>query len=59
MVKNKSFPTFWFIVLVVAVIWFLSETGYINFNVPWLPLVLIIVALGAIINNYGSKKRQD
>ena len=50
MTRSKNFPTFWVIVLVIAIVWFLGELGYINFNIPWLPLIVIIVAMGAIVN---------
>ncbi len=56
---KKVFPTFWFIVLFVALIWMLNELGYLNFNMPWLPAILIIVALGAIINHYGKRARKE
>ena len=55
---KKVFPTFWFIVLVMALIWFLNDVGFITFNVPWLPLILIIVAIGGILNSYGRKKKE-
>lgn len=46
----KRFPTFWVIVLVFGIIWLLSELGFIDVNVPWLPLIIVVIALGAIFN---------
>jgi len=51
--KRRSFPTFAVIVLLAAVAWFLSELGYLNINIPWIPLILIIVALGWIFNRFN------
>ncbi|MFW6282894.1 MAG: hypothetical protein ACOC1P_02465 [Minisyncoccales bacterium] len=34
-----------------ALVWFFGELGYLDIDVPWIPAVLIIIALGAIINS--------
>lgn len=52
---KRRFSSFWAIILIIAVVWFFSELGYIDFDIPWLPLILIIVALGAIINHLMGK----
>lgn len=49
-----GFPTFPVIVLVIGVLWFLSGIGIITIDIPWFPLVIIIVALGMIINRHGG-----
>jgi hypothetical protein len=49
--KNK-FPTLAVIVLIFAIAWFASELYKINVNIPWLPLILIIVAIGWIFNRF-------
>lgn len=53
--KKKKFPTFAVILLVVAVIWLLSELGYIAINVPWIPITIGIVAIGMIVNRYSEE----
>ena len=51
-----SFPTFAVIILVFAVIWFLSELGYIaGDRVPWLPIIIGIIAIGMIIKHTYHK----
>ncbi|MEK6860039.1 MAG: hypothetical protein AABX54_04465 [Nanoarchaeota archaeon] len=51
--KSKpKFPTLAVILLVLAVLWLLNDMGYWIVNIPWIPLVLIIVAAGMIINRY-------
>ncbi len=47
---RDGFPTFAVILLVVGIVWFLNELNLIVVNVPWIPTVLIIVAIGMIYN---------
>jgi len=53
---KKGFPTFWVIVLVLAGVWFLGELGVITFEFPWLAAIIVIVAIGALINHYVKKE---
>ena len=56
MAKNlKKFPMLAVILLVIAVVWLLNDLGYIAFNIPWIPLILMIIAIGLIINRYSGK----
>lgn len=52
---KKRFPTFAVVLLAIAFAWLLNDLNIIKINIPWIPLVLIIVALGMIINSSGSK----
>ena len=49
---SEEFPTFWWVVLVLAGVWFMEDMGWLgaNFSFPWFPAILVIVAIGAIIN---------
>jgi len=47
---KKRFPTFATILLAVGVVWLLSDMGYLALKVSWIPLILIIVAVGMIVN---------
>ena len=49
--KEKRFPTFAWLVLVFGVIWLLQELKFIKFDVPWLPIIVIVVSVGMIINH--------
>lgn len=55
MIKNKfakgKFSVFWSVVLIFGIIWFGKEIGWISyrFDFPWIPAVLILFALGALI----------
>ena len=52
--KKRLFPTFWVIVLLLAISWLLREMGYITTDIPWLPAILITIAIGAIVNHYAK-----
>ena len=50
--NNRGFPTFAIIILVLGILWFLNGVGILKVDVPWFPVILIIVSLGWIINHY-------
>jgi len=54
MVKKK-FPTLAAILLAIGVIWLITELNIIRIDIPWIPIVLIIIAIGLITNRYMGK----
>ena len=52
--KKIRFPTFATLLLVVGILWLLNETGAIVINIPWIPVILIIIAVGMIANRYSG-----
>lgn len=48
----RKFPTFAVIILVIAVFWLLSDLNYLKINIPWIPVILIIISLGWIFNRF-------
>lgn len=50
--QKLKFPTLAVILLVLAVVWLLSDLGYITINIPWIPVIIGIIAIGMIINRY-------
>jgi len=50
--KKKKFPILAVIILLFALIWALSDLGYLNVNIPWIPVILAIFALGWITDRY-------
>jgi len=54
MAKTK-FPTLAVILLVTGIMWTIESLGFLNIDFPWLPVVLIIVAIGMIANRYGRR----
>ena len=47
---GRRFPILGFIILIFATLWLLRELNVIDFYAPWLPVVLIIIAIGIIFN---------
>lgn len=47
---RKKFPVLALIILVFALTWFLRELGYFDVKLPWIPLILVIIAIGMIFN---------
>ena len=52
---KKKFPTLAVILVAIGVIWLINGLGYIITPIPWLPIVLIVIAIGLIINRYAGK----
>jgi len=51
--KNKyQFPTFAVIILAFAIIWLFNDLNIISINIPWIPIILIVVAIGMIFNRF-------
>ena len=49
---KKGFPTFAILVLVLGVLWLLSELQILTVDIPWFPVIMIIVAIGWIADHY-------
>ena len=52
---DKAFPTFAVVILVLAILWILAETGVITAKIPWFPVILAVIAIGWIIDHYSKK----
>jgi hypothetical protein len=50
--KKRKFPTMAVILLIVGLVWFLNDLKVISIDIPWIPAILVIVAIGIIINRY-------
>jgi hypothetical protein len=55
MINKRKFPILAMILLVVGIIWLLTELKIITIPIPWIPIALIIIALGMIINRYVNE----
>ncbi|MBU0460073.1 MAG: hypothetical protein KJ597_05040, partial [Nanoarchaeota archaeon] len=51
---KKGFPTFAVLLLAIGILWLLTETGTITVDIPWWPVILIIVASGWVIDHYSK-----
>jgi len=47
---GRRFPILGFIILIFASLWLLREMDVVDLSVPWLPIVLIVIAIGIIFN---------
>jgi hypothetical protein len=54
---RAKFPTLALILLVLGLIWLLNDMNIIAVNVPWVPVVLIIVAIGMIVNRFSKTNK--
>ena len=50
---KRRFPIFGFLVLIFAGLWLLREIGVVNLRLPFLPVLLIVIAVGIIFNRMG------
>jgi len=50
--EKRKFPTLAAILLVFSVTWLLNDLNVVNLNIPWIPTILSIIAIGWIINRY-------
>lgn len=53
MARNK-FPVLAVILLIFALVWLFSDLGYWYVNLPWIPVVLVIIAIGMIFNRFNT-----
>ncbi len=53
--KCDKFPTFAVVLLCIGIIWLLNELKVFSIDIPWVPIVLIVIAVGMIINRYRKK----
>jgi len=51
MAQNK-YPVLWTLLLIFGIVWLVNEMGYVSINLPWFPVILIVIAIGMIANRY-------
>jgi len=51
--KKRIFPTIPVILLVTGLLWFIGEL--LTIDVPWIPVILIILGIAGIIEFYKGK----
>jgi len=52
MKRKINFPTLAVILLIAGIVWAIDALGYLNIDFPWLPVIVIIVSIGMIVNRY-------
>lgn len=46
---RHRFPVFALVLLFTGVIWFLNDVHILSVNIPWIPSILIIIAIGMLV----------
>lgn len=54
--RHDGFPTFPVLLFVIAVLWLFSDLGIITFEIPWWPVVLIVLSLSWIVKFYSFRE---
>ena len=54
MAKTK-FPALAVILLLFALAWLLSEWSILVIDIPWIPVILAVIAIAMIVNRYTKK----
>ncbi|PJC01594.1 MAG: hypothetical protein CO073_03245 [Candidatus Komeilibacteria bacterium CG_4_9_14_0_8_um_filter_36_9] len=49
------FPTFAIIMLLIGIFWLLNDLNILVTSIPWLPIILIVLAFSWIIGFYKRK----
>jgi hypothetical protein len=50
MARRNKFPALAVILLIFAIVWLLSDLKVFVIDLPWVPVILIIVAIAMIFN---------
>ncbi|UCD03589.1 MAG: hypothetical protein JSW73_03555 [Candidatus Woesearchaeota archaeon] len=51
-----KFSIFAILILIIAILWFLADLEVFSANVPWLPLIVIILSIGMLAKHAYYKK---
>jgi len=49
--KYSIFAIIPLLVLILAVLWFIDDLGIISTNIPWLPVIFMIISIGWILHS--------
>jgi len=50
---HTKFPVLAVILLLFAIVWIFTDLGYLNIDIPWIPVILAVIAIGLIIDRYN------
>jgi uncharacterized membrane protein YoaK (UPF0700 family) len=50
--KKPKFPVLATLLLVLGLVWMLNELQVISLNLPWIPVILVVIAIGMIWNRF-------
>jgi len=52
--RKPKFPMLAVVLLIAGIVWAINLLGYLKIDFPWLPVILIIIAIGMIDNRYRN-----
>ena len=52
MKNKKRFPILGILLLILGILWLLTELKVFTLNMSWWPIIIIIVAIGMIYNRF-------
>jgi uncharacterized membrane protein HdeD (DUF308 family) len=50
--RDRVFPLAGIILLIIGIVWLLNALNVFMINVPWVPLVVIVIGISLIVNHY-------
>lgn len=53
--KKEIIPTISIIILVTGILWLINELEILTIDIPWFPVVLIIIGIAGIVEFYRRK----
>lgn len=53
--KKETFPTIPIIILVTGILWLINELDILTIDIPWFPVVLIILGIAGVMEFYKRK----
>ena len=53
--KKEIIPTISIIILVTGILWLINELEILTIDIPWFPVVLIIIGIAGILEFYRRK----
>ncbi|HTY43939.1 MAG TPA: hypothetical protein VMC80_01740 [Patescibacteria group bacterium] len=45
----RGFPVFALIILVTGIVWLLNDLKILSVDIPWIPSLLIVIAIGMLV----------
>jgi hypothetical protein len=52
--KKRKFPLLASILLIFGLTWMLNDMNIISINIPWIPTIIVLVAIGMIFNRFNE-----
>jgi len=54
---GHGFPAVAGLILLIGALWLLADLEVITLNIPWVPVIVIILSLGVIVKHQAWRKK--